>query len=153
MEHGTLRLARYLERLSGDDPPYAQSTDAMLDEWTGKGFAVFGRLTLGTPDDAIEEIRRLERQSGGFGTLLLLGHDCADPAATLKSYELFVRYVIPAVNDLNRTRSDSLDRAHAKSGHLVGKMMDGVAKSIREREAEGGEQGEDTRWNGGGSGS
>ena len=37
-------------------------------------------------------------------SLLLLGHNCADPAATRKSYELISRYVMPAVNGDNRAR-------------------------------------------------
>ena len=54
------------------------------------GFAI-----IGTPDDAIRQIERLVDQSGGFGTFLMFGHEWADPAATLRSYELFARYVMP----------------------------------------------------------
>ena len=35
MEHGTLRLAGYMEALGGTRPPFAESTETMLDAWTG----------------------------------------------------------------------------------------------------------------------
>jgi limonene 1,2-monooxygenase len=146
MEHGTLRLARYQERLGGGMPAYAHSTDAMLDEWTGNGLFVFGKLTLGTPDDMIETIAQLEKQSGGFGAVLLLAHNCASPAATFKNYELFARYVMPAVNGANRARGESLDWAHANSQRFVGAMMGGIAKAVEDHEAERGEREQGTAW-------
>ena len=52
--------------------------------------------TIGTPDDAVEQIDRLWKQSnGGFGAYLQLAHDWADPAAKWRSYELFARHVAP----------------------------------------------------------
>ncbi|MDQ1074149.1 MULTISPECIES: LLM class flavin-dependent oxidoreductase [Microbacterium] len=51
---------------------------------------------IGTPDDAVRQIQRLEKQTGGFGALLVFGNDWADRAATFTSYELFARHVIPA---------------------------------------------------------
>ncbi|MCV6584746.1 MAG: LLM class flavin-dependent oxidoreductase [Marinibacterium sp.] len=51
---------------------------------------------IGTPDMAIAQIDRLMKQSnGGFGAYLMLAHNWADPAATLKSYELIARDVMP----------------------------------------------------------
>ena len=141
MEHGTLRLGRYMERLGGGAPPYLSSTDAMLDEWTKKGLIVFGRLTLGTPDDAIATVRALQEKSGGFGTLLLLGHNCASPEATLRSYELIARYVVPAVNDANRNRAASLDWAHANAGTFIPAMMGGMQGAIAQHEEERAERG------------
>jgi limonene 1,2-monooxygenase len=146
MEFGTLKLARYQERLGGGLPAYAHSTDQMLDEWTGNGLVVFGKLTLGTPDDMIETIAQLEKQSGGFGTVLLLAHNCASPEATFKSYELFARYVMPAVNGANRARGESLDWAHANSQRFIGAMMGGIAKAVEDHEAERAERGQGTGW-------
>src|SRR5688572_582259 len=146
MEFGTLKLARYQERLGGGMPAYAHSTDQMLDEWTGKGLVVFGKLTLGTPDDMIETIAQLEKQSGGFGTVLLLAHNCASPEATFKSYELFARYVMPAVTGANAARSESLDWAHANSQRLIGAMMGGIAKAVEDHEAERTARGRGTAW-------
>jgi len=58
-------------------------------------YAAGGNCCIGTPDDEIAYISGLLEQSGGFGSLLLLGHDWADPEATYRSYELFARKVIP----------------------------------------------------------
>jgi limonene 1,2-monooxygenase len=147
MEHGTLRLARYQERLGGGPPPWASSTDAMLDAWTGAGLPVFGKLILGTPDDMIAEIERVEKQSGGFGTVLLLAHNCANPEATHRSYELFARYVMPAVNRMNQARGDSLDWAHVNSERFIGAMMGGISKAIEAHETEReGQGGKGTAW-------
>src|SRR5262249_59451847 len=55
-----------------------------------------GLAVIGTPDDAIAQIQRLTEQSGGFGTYLLMAHEWADRRETLRSFELFSRYVMPA---------------------------------------------------------
>lgn len=55
-----------------------------------------GLGVIGTPDEAITQIERLAKQSGGFGTYLLMAHEWAPPEATRRSYELFARYVKPA---------------------------------------------------------
>jgi limonene 1,2-monooxygenase len=54
-----------------------------------------GRVCFGTPEMARAQIQRLLDQSGGFGAYLFMGGDFADPAATLRSYELFAREVAP----------------------------------------------------------
>ena len=63
---------------------------------------------VGTPDDVIAAIRRLQDSTGGFGGFLVLGHDWAGREATLRSYELFGRHVIP---DL-RGQLDALRRSY-----------------------------------------
>jgi len=62
----------------------------LVEAVNSSGFAV-----IGTPDDAIAQIERLVKQSGGFGTYLLMGHNWADPDRTSRSYELFAKYVAP----------------------------------------------------------
>ena len=54
-----------------------------------------GLGVIGTPDEAVAQIERLQQQSGGFGCYLLMAHEWADPQATRRSYELFARYVMP----------------------------------------------------------
>jgi limonene 1,2-monooxygenase len=54
-----------------------------------------GLGVIGTPDEAIAQIERLEKQSGGFGAYLLMHHEWARPEATARHYELFARYVKP----------------------------------------------------------
>jgi limonene 1,2-monooxygenase len=51
---------------------------------------------IGTPDECAAQIDRLIKQSnGGFGCYLLLGHNWANRQATLNSYELIARHVMP----------------------------------------------------------
>ncbi len=54
---------------------------------------------IGTPDDAIHHIERIWDVTGGFGVHLELAHGWADPAATLRSHELMMRYVRPHFRD------------------------------------------------------
>jgi limonene 1,2-monooxygenase len=54
---------------------------------------------IGTPDDAITGIQKLLDVSGGFGGMLGLAHDWADRQKTLRSFELFARYVAPRFQD------------------------------------------------------
>ena len=64
-----------------------------------------GLAVIGTPEDAIAQICRLQEQSGGFGCFLQLAHHWADPAATNKSYELFMQYVIPEFEAIDKKKS------------------------------------------------
>jgi limonene 1,2-monooxygenase len=147
MEFGTLRLAEYMEALGGTKPPFASSTDAMLDAWTGPGLPIFGKLTCGTPDDAIKVIESLREQSGGFGTILFLVHNCANPAATSKSYELIARNVMPALNDSNRLRKRSMEWATKNAATFMPAMAGGIQKAIEEYEKDRAARGgEGTAW-------
>ena len=50
---------------------------------------------IGTPDDLVKAIRHIQEISGGIGTIVGFAHDWANPEATLRSWELVARYVIP----------------------------------------------------------
>lgn len=51
---------------------------------------------IGTPDMVTAQIERLWKQSnGGFGAYLMLAHNWANPQATLRSYDLVARNVMP----------------------------------------------------------
>jgi limonene 1,2-monooxygenase len=51
---------------------------------------------IGTVEDARAQVQRLMDQSnGGFGAMLLMGHDWANPEATKRSYELIAQQVFP----------------------------------------------------------
>jgi hypothetical protein len=90
-------------QVSGD------STAELIEAVNGEGAGV-----IGTPADAVAQIRRLAEQSGGFGCYLLIGHDWAAPEQTACSYELFARFVMPefqgAMNGVRRSRAHSAER-------------------------------------------
>jgi limonene 1,2-monooxygenase len=55
-----------------------------------------GTTLVGTPETVVRGIERLQGYSqGGFGGLLFRAHEWANREQTLKSYELFARYVMP----------------------------------------------------------
>jgi limonene 1,2-monooxygenase len=55
---------------------------------------------VGTPDDLVAAIRKLQEITGGFGTVIGFAHDWAPREATFRSWELVARHVIPEVNGL-----------------------------------------------------
>ena len=100
----------------GTDP-----VDAML----ASGMAV-----IGTPDDAIAQIERLQQQSGGFGAFLQLGHNWADFEQTKRSYELMARYVFPRFQDLNVNRQASIDWAKSNRETFMGESIMAVGARL-----------------------
>ncbi|OLT48969.1 monooxygenase [Saccharomonospora sp. CUA-673] len=50
---------------------------------------------IGTVEDARAQVQKLWDQSGGFGCMLLLAHEWANPEATKRSYELIAQHVMP----------------------------------------------------------
>ncbi len=54
-----------------------------------------GGAIVGTPDDAIAAIERLQDLSGGFGGFLCQAHEWAPREKVHKSFELFAQYVMP----------------------------------------------------------
>ncbi|MSO65885.1 MAG: LLM class flavin-dependent oxidoreductase [Alphaproteobacteria bacterium] len=66
-----------------------------------------GRAVIGTPDDCIRQIEKLEQASGGFGCFLITDHNWAPFAAKLRSYEMVARYVFPRFQGLNTQRHHS----------------------------------------------
>lgn len=103
-----------------------------VDQMIASGLAV-----IGTPDDAIAQIERLERQSGGFGAFLQMAHNWADFEATKRSYELMARYVFPRFQGSSTNRDASLDWARTNRERFMGeaRMAVGVriAQHIQER--------------------
>jgi len=53
------------------------------------------RSIVGTPDDMIAALHRLQEATGGFGGFMVLAYDWASHEATLRSYELIARRVMP----------------------------------------------------------
>ncbi|MDT5284275.1 MAG: limonene 1,2-monooxygenase, partial [Mycobacterium sp.] len=118
-----------------------QSPREFVEEYASKG-----NSCIGTPGDAIAYIQDLLEQSGGFGTLLLLGHDWASPAATYHSYELFAREVMPHFKGQLTAPRASHDWAKGMRDKLLGRAGEAIVKAITEHtdelkmEAEGSER-------------
>lgn len=91
--------------------PHAKVVDQMME---------LGAWIVGTPDDAVAAIETLIERSGGFGAVLVWGHEWGSSAAMARSYELLARYVMPrftgalagmeASNRVARASTESLHR-------------------------------------------
>ncbi|HUY28896.1 MAG TPA: LLM class flavin-dependent oxidoreductase [Candidatus Binataceae bacterium] len=97
-----------------------------------------GLAVVGTPDDCIAQIERLQGQSGGFGCFLQLAHNWANWEATRHSYELIARYVMPKFQDLNLNRETSLEWAKSNRGSFIGAAMAAVGSRIAQHISEKG---------------
>jgi limonene 1,2-monooxygenase len=54
---------------------------------------------IGTPDDLIAAIRKIQDVSGGFGAVIGFVHDWANPENTARSWDMVARYVIPEIHN------------------------------------------------------
>jgi limonene 1,2-monooxygenase len=65
-----------------------------------------GGAIIGTPDDAIQAVERLQEMSGGFGGLLGLAHEWAPTDKLHESFELWARYVAPRFQGQTRAKEN-----------------------------------------------
>ena len=109
------------------------SIDDAVDALNATGLAV-----IGTVDDAIAQIERLQVQSGGFGCLLQMAHEWADRAATLRSYELFARYVMPrfqgSITGTTRSRDWAAENRPTFIGAAINAIQSEIVRHVEERE-------------------
>jgi limonene 1,2-monooxygenase len=75
--------------------PYS-SPDAAVEEAGVEG----GAAVIGTPDDLVKALRDMLALTGGFGTVIGFAHDWANREATLRSWDMVARYVIPEINGM-----------------------------------------------------
>ena len=109
---GAARFQRdYFEETMGFDAaidgPADKIIDAMVDD---------GSWCIGTPDDLIATIRRLDERSGGFGGLLVQATEFGTREQVLHSYELLARYVMPefqgSLTNLRTSQGLVADKRH-----------------------------------------
>ncbi len=72
---------------------------------------------IGTPDDAIAHIERMQAETGGFGGLMLTTHEWTSTEKIRKSLELFARYVIPHFRGHTRAYHDEWRRLQEAAGN------------------------------------
>ena len=128
---GLQKWLYYFQEIAALPLAPAGSVDNAIDALIASGLAV-----VGDPDDAIAQIGRLEKQSGGFGCFLHLAHNWADWAETKRSYELFARYVMPRFQDLNRNREASMAWAAENRPTFMGAMGNAINAEIQKHVSE-----------------
>jgi limonene 1,2-monooxygenase len=89
---------------------------------------------VGTPDDAIALIERLQEKQGEFG--LQQAHNWADWEETKRSYELYARYVMPHFSRDNRPRAESYEWCTEHRGELSEKRTAAARAMFEKHEAE-----------------
>lgn len=105
--------------------PLAPTEGDPIDALVANGMAV-----VGTPEDAIAQIARLQQQSGGFGAFLTLDTNWAEWDAKKKSYELIARYVMPKFQNLNPSRDASLAWARDNRPRFIGEAQAAVGARV-----------------------
>jgi limonene 1,2-monooxygenase len=124
VEYGIADWFHYFQEVAAFPQMGVESDDSlksMIDFVTNAGIGV-----IGTPEDARAQVQRLMDQSGGFGTMLLMGHDWANPEATRRSFELIAQDVMPHFQGAG-------DTTHAQAT-LEAAQRAGKAKSGYDRE-------------------
>lgn len=95
-----------------------------------------GQIVVGTPDDAIAQIRRLQAKQGEFGVFLQLAHNWANFEATKKSYELWQRHVTPVINNANSARAEAFDWARNNKERFIGAAVTAAMQTIAKHNEE-----------------
>lgn len=95
--------------------------DEMIDMINDNGAGV-----IGTPERAREQVQRLWEQSGGFGCMLQMGHEWANPAATRRSAELFAAEVMPHFQGQAQPTLDAATRAGQMRDDLAATQLQAI---------------------------
>ncbi len=101
----------------------------LLEQTTG-GAAGAGAGVIGTPDDLVAAIRHLQDITGGFGVVLGFAHDWANREATLRSWELLARYVIPELNGYTAGLRESQEYLNRHQAELMAGASAAVVSKI-----------------------
>jgi len=132
VRYGLEDFGRYFHHILPFSPTgEGQFFDEMLGFMRATGFGV-----VGTPDDAIRQIERLRDQSGGFGAFLVFGHEWADRDATLRSYELLARDVMPRFQGSAAGLERSLEWVRGSDGRFVQAAANAIGQAFTDHQAE-----------------
>ena len=137
VEHGIEQWFRYFQKVAAFPQMAVEGGDVReMIEFINEA----GVGAIGTPDDAAAQVQRLVDQSGGFGAMLLLAHEWANPQATRRSYELIAQHVLPRFQGQAQATLDAKARAtQSRSGHAeqqvaaVAHMTEKYQKELAER--------------------
>jgi limonene 1,2-monooxygenase len=89
-----------------------------------------GTTLVGTPDTVSRGVERLmDLSRGGFGGLLFRAHEWANREQTLRSYELFARYVMPRFQGSLDTVAGSNEWARSNRKTIFGPNVEAIRKA------------------------
>lgn len=99
----------------------AKDRDKIIDVMTERG-----AWCVGTPDDLIATIKRLDEESGGFGGFMIQSTEWGTREQVLHSYELVARYVMPHFQG----SLESLDKSQAWSEGKKDELLEARAVAM-----------------------
>jgi limonene 1,2-monooxygenase len=117
----------YFEGVMGFPKPFDAAKEKIVDEMAARHV-----WCIGTPDDLVETIERLDANSGGFGGFLVTSVDWATREQIRHSYELIARYVKPRFQGSLINLAASEADAERKS-QLVREARDSAVSQARQR--------------------
>ncbi|HWH14262.1 MAG TPA: LLM class flavin-dependent oxidoreductase [Miltoncostaeaceae bacterium] len=112
-EGGARHLLEYVEATTGRPCPVPGPPEQVVAQMAERG-----AWLVGTPDDLVDLAQMLQEVSGGFGGLLLWGHEWAPTPAIHRSYELIARYAMPRLQGALDGLASSNRVARARAGEL-----------------------------------
>jgi len=129
VRHGYERYLRYIKNQSEQiaDGPAHRTLEELIES---------NEIVVGTPDDAIEQVRRLEKKVPDFGCLLILEKNWAEVADRNRSLEMLARYVLPAINGDNRARQTSFDWCRTERDGFIETVMGANQRAFEKHAAE-----------------
>ncbi|HEX4376305.1 MAG TPA: LLM class flavin-dependent oxidoreductase [Steroidobacteraceae bacterium] len=123
--HGLARWCEYFDRVAPKGMGGLVDRGDPVDLLTGSG-----RAAIGTPDDAIAMIEKLQARQGDFGVMLLQAHNWADWDSTRRSYELYARFVMPHFSGVNRIRAQSFGSLREDFAAIDAERQQGVDRAF-----------------------
>ncbi|MDG3010366.1 LLM class flavin-dependent oxidoreductase [Rhodococcus sp. D2-41] len=115
--------------------PHFGSGGAAMDDMI-KYMNQSGMGIIGTPAQARELVDKLIAQSGGFGSMLIMGTDWANPAATRRSFELIAQEVAPHFQGQSQPLFDAAARAGGRRDNDNQAQHAAIAHMTEKYEAE-----------------
>jgi limonene 1,2-monooxygenase len=117
----------YFEQTLGLSPVIDGPADQIIDAMVERG-----AWCVGTPDDLMARIKRLDEESGGFGGLLIWATEWGTREQVLRSYELIARYVKPHFQgSLANLRTSAMWSAD-KRGEIMELRTQAIEKAKRD---------------------
>lgn len=125
VQYGIETWFRYFQKTAAFPQMAVEGGDAkeMIDFINEAGIGA-----IGTVEDARAQVQRLWDQSGGFGAMLLLGHEWANPEATKRSWELIAQHVMPhfqggEISHAQRTLDAKAFASGKREGYAAAQMQ------------------------------
>jgi limonene 1,2-monooxygenase len=127
---GLLRWCEYFDRVApkgmGGLLGHGDPADLLINS---------GRAVIGTPDDAIAMLERLQAQQGPFGVMLIQATNWAEWDKMKTSYELYARFVMPHFEKVNEFRQASYERLSEDLESIEQERQKGVDMAFARWEA------------------